>query len=65
MVWMIISAGGVWIALSAFILLILCMNSSRISHMEEPAKRPSARSRVYRKRTAPSVQPSTIITSGD
>jgi hypothetical protein len=36
---LIITAIGVWIAFSGFILLVICMNSSRLSRMQRPVRR--------------------------
>jgi hypothetical protein len=36
---LVITAIGVWIAFSGFILLVICMNSSRLSQMQGPVRR--------------------------
>jgi hypothetical protein len=64
MAWMIITGIGVWIALSAFILLVICMNSSRLSQTEAPMKR-TWQARAGRKRVIPRVQTAPSTTSGD
>jgi hypothetical protein len=39
MTWLVIAALGVWIALSGFILLVICIQSSRFSQMQGPMRR--------------------------
>ena len=66
MAWIIVAVVGVWIFLSAFILVIVCMNSSRISQAEEPLLRRRAyRARLSRGRITPQIQTSTVPQSMD
>ena len=52
MAWVIVAVVGVWMLLSAFILVVICMNSSRISQAEEPLLRRRAyRARLSRARS--------------
>jgi hypothetical protein len=39
MAWLIVTAAGVWIVLSGFILLMVCMNSSRFTQTQGKMRR--------------------------
>jgi hypothetical protein len=66
MAWIIVAVLGGWVLLSAFILVVICMNSSRISQAEEPILRRRAyRARLARGRYSPPISSSTIAQLGD
>lgn len=49
MAWLVIAVAGVWIFLSALILVAICMQSSRLSQMEEAGRRSPSRARASRR----------------
>jgi hypothetical protein len=66
MAWIIVTLIGSWMLLSAFILVVICMNSSRISQVEEPALRRRAyQARLSRGRFAAQLQASQTSQSMD
>jgi len=65
MTWLVITAIGIWIALSGFILLIVCMNSSRLSQMQEPMRRYPPRIKTAERRVIAEVQNNATQTSGN
>jgi hypothetical protein len=66
MAWIVVAFIGGWMLLSAFILVVICMNSSRISQAEEPLLRRRAyQARLSRGRFSAQVHPSTISQSMD
>lgn len=62
----LIIAGLVWAVLAGFILVVLCMNASRLSKIEEPFKDYSLKARPSRRRLTQVERASLIVpTSGD
>jgi hypothetical protein len=67
----LIIAGLVWVIMAGFILLVLCVNSSRLSKIEEPFKdyslkaRPSVRKLSQGERAPGERAQITVPTSGD
>ena len=54
-----------WVVFSAFLVTVICINSSRLSQIEEPFKARSARSRSQARRTSAQINPTSIPASAD
>jgi hypothetical protein len=66
MAWIVVAFVAGWMLLSAFILVVICMNSSRISQAEEPLLRRRAyQARRARGRYSAQIHSSTITQGMD
>jgi len=57
---LILAVAGIWVLFSGFLVTIICINSSRLSRIDEPFKSPAKIALQRRRRMASEGQPAAI-----